>query len=881
MRDLLLDLRFARRSLARRPLYALTVAATLGLGLAAASVVFSLIDHLLLRPVPGVSEPGRVVEIGRSFQGRGFDSLAWPEVSDLAGLDAFSEVAAVRYATVSVRQPEAGAGTGAGTAAPSAVADTRRRPSMVVSPDYFPILGLKPTAGRFFAAGEGDPGDPRLVTVVSHRLWHREFGGDPAVVGRAIRINRRQFTIVGVAPAGFHGHEALRRPDLYLPTGALAVVDPALHGELAAAGTAGAFDSRRFNWLQVVARLAPGWSVDRADAATRGLFAALGQEHPEVYRQKSARVLPLRAAPGFTRRAASAFLAVLLALSGVLVAVTCANVSGLFLARNADRRRELAVRLAVGSGRGRLVRQLLLELCLLFALGALLAFGLATAAARALAAWLPTLGPLDLPPLDLAPDLRVFAFALAVALVAGLATGTLPALRASRPRLVPALKAGVEGGLAGGHGAEGRLRRLFVSLQIALTLLLLVTAGLLVRSLQASGRAELTFQPRGVATAALDLASEGYEEDAGRDLGLRFLERAGGLAGVDSVALALDLPLDLSSNGTSAFPEAVAAGEGAGNAGAGDDAVEVDAAASLGVEFNMVTPGYFSALRLPVVAGRAFSDSDRAGGPQVAVVSRAFVEAAWPGTSPSRALGRRFRHGAEDAPWSTVVGVAEDVANQTFSESVDPMVYLPWAQHYRPEVRLVVRAAASGTPETGAAGSDAGIATAARAAATTRAAVDELRRLDPDLAVGPIQGLPEVTDVSRTPQRVAAGLATGLGLVALLLASMGIYGLVAFAAVRRRREVGIRMALGAEPGEILRGILRRELTAVLPALAVGAGLALLAARGLRGLLYGVGPADPLVLAGSITLILAVIATAALVPARRSAATDPAEALRGS
>jgi len=857
MRDLLLDLRFARRSLARRPLYAITVVATLGLGLAAASVVFCLIDHLLLRPVAGVAEPDRVVEIGRSYQGRGFDSLTWPEVGDLAGLDAFSEVAAVRYTTVSVRQPEAAGDPG--------VTDTRRRPSMLVSPDYFRVLGLEPAAGRFFTADEGALSDPRLVTVISHRLWRRELGSDPDAVGRTLRVNRRQFTIVGVAPANFHGHEALRRPDLYVPTSALAVVDPTLHDELAASGPAGAADSRAANWLQIVARLAPGWSADRANAATAGLFAALGTEYPEIYHQKSARVLPLRAAPGFTRGAASVFLAVLLGLTGVLVAVSCANVSGLFLARNADRRRELAVRLAMGAGRGRLARQLLVELCLLFALGAVLAFGLSVGATRALAAWLPTLGPLDLPPLDLAPDLRVFAFALAVALVAGLVTGALPALRASRPRLVPALKAGGEGGLAGGHSADGRLRRLFVSLQVALTLLLLMTAGLLVRSLHASGQAELTFQPRGVATAAIDLASEGYDEAAGRELGLRFLERAGDLPGVDSVALALDLPLDLSSHGTSAFPEAVADGEAAGG---------------LGVEFNFVTPGYFPALRLPLVAGRALDDGDRPGAPRVAVVSRAFVAAAWPGTPPPRAIGRRFRHGDEDAPWNTVVGVAEDVANQTFSESIDPMVYLPWSQQYRPEVRLVVRAAAVGT-EGGAAGVAAGVASQARAAATARAAVDELRRLDPDLAVGPIQGLPAVTDVSRTPQRVAAALATGVGLVALLLASLGIYGLVAFAAVRRRREVGIRMALGAQPGEILRGALRRELAAVAPALAAGTGLALLAARGLRGLLYGVGPGDPLVLAGSLTLILAVILTAALLPARRSAAILPMEALRGS
>ena len=221
-----------------------------------------------------------------------------------------------------------------------------------------------------------------------------------------------------------------------------------------------------------------------------------------------------------------------------------------------------------------------------------------------------------------------------------------------------------------------------------------------------------------------------------------------------------------------------------------------------------------------------------------------------------------------------MVGVVEDVANQTFSETTDPMVYLPWAQSYRPEIRLLVRAQAGGD-------TSGGIASEAEAAAATRVAVDELRRLDPDLAVGPVQGVPEITDVSRTPQRVAAALATGVGLVALLLASLGIYGLVAFAAVRRRREVGIRMALGAEPRQILRGVLGRELVAVLPALAAGTGLALLAARGLTGLLYGIGPADPLVLAGSLTLIVAVIASAALLPARRSAATDPAEALRGS
>jgi predicted permease len=845
-RDLGLDLRFAWRSVKRRPLYSFTVTATLALGLAAASVVFSLVDHLLLRPVPGVSDPAAAVEIGRSFHGRGFDTLSWPELEDLAGLDAFTAVSAVRDVQVSVREP--------GASAVSGSPQTRRRPAVVVSPSYFEVMGLAPARGRFFTAGEGDPNDPREVAVLSHDFWRCELGADPAVVGRALRINRLPFTVVGVAPEDFRGHDATAVPDLWLPTGALAHTSE-LEAGVVPGGEPGAgpgLDTRYriSNWLHVVARLAPDVTLRQADAAVAGLFADLKRQYPEVYEQKSARVLPLRSAPGGARSVAAWFLGFLLALTGILVAVSCANVSSLFLVRNAGRRRDLALRLAVGSGRARLVRQLLVEVVLLFVAGAALGFWLSLAATEALSAALPTLAELGMPRLELQPDLRVFGFTLAVALLAGLSTGVLPALQATRPDLVPALKEGTECHSVGRRGLRvGRMRRLFVSLQVALTLLLVVTASLLGRSLQASGGAKLTFRTEGISIASLDLASEGYAEEEGRELGRRFLERAAALPVVAHAALALDLPLDLSSHGTSVW---LGAGEGEGH--------------ELGVEFNVVTPGYFAALGLPVRAGRGFGTGDGARTPPVALVSRTFATAAWPGATAGEVLGSRFRFGDPDAPWVEVVGIVDDVANQTFGEELDPMVYLPWAQRYEPGLILVVHAAGGGGPP---------------AAAAARAAVDELRRLDPDLAVGPVRDLSTITDLSRTPQRVAAGIASSLGAVALLLAALGIYGSVAYTAVRRRREVGIRMALGAERRQILGAVLRRELAALLPALGVGVALALLAARALRGFLYGVGPADPLSLLFGVALLLAAVLTAALLPARRSVEIDPAEALRGS
>ena len=294
-------------------------------------------------------------------------------------------------------------------------------------------------------------------------------------------------------------------------------------------------------------------------------------------------------------------------------------------------------------------------------------------------------------------------------------------------------------------------------------------------------------------------------------------------------------------------------------------ATEEGAGRELGVEFNVVTPAYFGALDLPIRAGRAFGTEDGARTPPVAVISSTFATAAWPGATAGEVLGRRFRFGDPDAPWVEVVGIVEDVANQTFGEEMDPMVYLPWAQRYEPGLILVVHAARTG-------GSPA---------AAARAAVDELHRLDPDLAVGPIRDLTTITDLSRTPQRVAAGIATSLGVIALLLAALGIYGSVAYTAARRRREVGIRMALGADRHQILGSVLRRELVALLPALAIGVALALIVARALRGLLYGVGPADPLSLLAGVGLLVAAVLTATLLPARRSVEVDPAEALRGS
>jgi predicted permease len=809
---LLQDLRQALRQVRLRPVFALVAALSLAIGVGANTAIFSAVSALLLRPVPGVAAPDRVVEVGRSTGGRGFDTFAYPDYEDLsAQVSAFQVSAAYEF----------------GEFAMSRGGEGERITGMGVSPAYFDVMGVRASMGRFFTSEEDAPGAAPAVAVVDHRFWTEVLGGDPGVLGATIRVNRVPFTVVGVAPPDFHGHTVGFQPDVYLPIRAMPLVQDGRDE----------FANRRASWHMMVARLAPGSDLEDADAQVKGVYARLAEAYPESNRDRSGSVVPLGLVPGAGRAGVAAFLFVLLGMVGLVLVVTCANVAGMFIARAASREKEIAVRLALGSGRRRLVRQLLVESLVIFVLGG--------AVGGVVGAWLLGLVPIGRLPVsipirvDLAPDLRVLFFGLGLTLVTGLLFGLLPALQATRVDLTNSLRAD-----GSGRAGAGRLRRVFVTGQVGFSLVLLMAGGLFLRSLQRAAAVDTGFDPSDGYLAEIDLGLEGYDRDRGLVFQRELLARLRALPGVRDAALSIDLPLDLGSHGTSAYAEGWS----------GPDGRE-----SLGVDFNRVSAGYFETLSIPVLQGREFSSEDGAGSEPVVVVSRTFASTVWPGES---VLGRRVRVSLPgiDEEWRAVVGVVGDVKNQILTETPEPFVYLPLEQTYDPGTYVVVKARGGMT----------------QVAPALRRAVLEG---DGSLSVTPVVSLGRYTGIGILPQRIAASITAVLGVLAVLLAGVGIYGVVAVAVSQRTREVGVRMALGAGRGRVLRLILGGGLRLALPGLILGGLASLVVGRLLSFLLLGLSPVDPVALIGVSCALLLVVLVASAVPARRAAAVHPAEALR--
>ena len=798
------------RQFRRNPWFAAAAVASLALGLGSATAAWGVVEALLLRSPVGIGEADRVVDLGRTVGGRGFDSFSYPEIGDLR--ERATTLASVAAWGV---EPMSLASGGAG----------ERVVAMAVSPSYFDVMGLGAAiAGRYFGAEADVAPGAHPVAVLGHRTWLERFGGERSVIGRTILLNRHPFEVVGVAPAGFHGHQAGVEPDVYVPILMMGVVRSRVAN----------FDARRSSWVRAVARLAPGATVESADADVKRVFDGLRPLDPALYEHRSAAAVPLRAMPGAVRPEATTFLGLLLGLVGLVLLVTCANVAGMLLARGAAREKEIAVRLAIGAGRGRLVRHLLGESLALFVVGGAAGLLLAVWILRALsAAALP--GPVPIR-LDFAPNLGVFAAGLGVALLAGTLFGLAPALQSTRPDLVSALK-----GVAG-TASRARLRRAFVAAQVGLSLALLLAAGLFLRSLQRAGSIDAGFDGAGVQTVAFDLSIDGYDRDRGLAALDRLLEEARALPGVEAAGLAQDLPLDLGINETSFYPE-----DGAGT----------DTDGSLGAAFVVASDGYLEALRIPVLRGRAFEAADRPASARVVLVSGAFADRVWPGDA---AVGKRLRFASRDGELRTVVGVVADVKQQSHMESAQPTVYLPVAQSYQSALTLVARSATGAPP-------------------AARALIDAIRRVDPALSLTSPATLNEITAIGLLPQRLASFVATTLGLLAALLAALGVYGIVAYQVARRAREIGIRTALGAGRRQTVRHVVAGGVRLAAPGLAVGVAAGLAIGRVARGFILGVTPADPLVFLVAPAAMLAVLLAATWTPAHRASRIEPMSALR--
>jgi len=806
------DIRYAIRALGRSPLFALVSVLSIAIGVGATTAIVTLANTLLLRPPPGVGHPERVVTVGSTRDGRGFDNFSYPNFVDYrASARSLSALAAMRV------EPQAVSLAGPSGGEPIQMSAT--------SGNFFEVLETHPALGRFFTMDEDRAPGASPVVVLSHRFWNRRFQADSSIVGKPIVLNGSPFTVVGVAAERFQGPFVLA-PDLWVPLTASSLLG--LPRDL--------FESRRSVWIMGIGRLAPNVGLGEAQAELSAIAARLAQQYRNENEGRGLAVMQASLFPGDLRGMIAAFIAMLMVVAGLVLVIASTNVAGMLLARASARRREIAVRLALGASRGQLVVQLVAE--------SLLVFVAAGAASLLLARWLVS-GLMALVPrlpvqlaIDPQLDWRVLTFALLVSLVTGLLAGVVPALQSTRPDLVQALKSDT-----GGTATRQRLRLrsgLLVA-QIAFSMLLLVVGGLFARTLTHARSIDPGFDPRGVSIASLDLGLANYDSASGRRVAATLLERARAIPGVRSASLSTMLPLD--GGGLGLGPIRVAGREPPGGQ---DDWRE---------DWNVVTPGYFATMGIPLVRGRDFADSDREGGGDVAILNETFAAALFPGQD---AVGRTVTNGDRVV---TIIGVARNAKYRTLGERPRNFIYVPLAQRYMGRTNLLVKT----TP-----------GAAVSVVAPIRRLVQEV---DARLPILREHTLEEQTAMALFPQRVALYVSGGLGTVALLLALLGIYGVTAFTVTQRTREIGVRVALGAQRSHVLGLVLRQGVVLAAVGVVVGSLAAFGATRLIANLLYGVPPTDVIAFGGA-ALALAVAAVAASwIPARRAARVDPIIALR--
>ncbi len=821
------DLRYAARGMRRSPGFFAVAVLSLGLGVGVNSAMFSLVDALLFRPLP-VAAPETLVDVFTTGgDGSQYATSSYADYLDLLAQNTvFSEMTA--YSPMM---------------APLGLGDRSRIAlGQVVTGNHFTVLGVTPFLGRMLAPADDAPGAERVV-VLSHRMWQREYGGDPAVVGTTLAVRGRAYTIAGVAPARFTGVVPLLMPELWLPMAQVEDVEPAGITDIIPSPVGRTrLERRGTRWMFVKGRLKPGVSAAQAHANVALIGTQLASAHPQTNADRQMSAVPTSEVRLLVPQAGGVLSlggAAVMGVVGLVLLIACANVAGMLLARSSARRREISLRLAVGASRGRIVQQLLLEGLLLGTLGAALSMALAWAVIRALTAVAVPLGPVALA-LDLRLDARVLGFTVAIGAATGLLAGLVPAVKASRPNLLGDLRGEVAAAQLGGR--RWSVRDALVVGQVALTAVLLVVAGLLLRSLGASQRADVGFASRGLAAIAFDTDMMRYTPARGLTFWRMARARIAALPGVTSAAtVSPTLPFTFNFNQTELRVDARSYDEG--------QRAET-------IENASVSSGYFATLGARLLEGRDFDATDVEGTPGVAVVNDTMARRFWPGQS---ALGHTVQAVTTKQTYR-VVGVLADHKQHGVLERPGPFIYFASAQ--RPSRYNFLLARTEG---------DAG--------ALLTAMRRELLAMEPGLVVMDAGTMDDHLAAALLPARVGAWLATVFGGLGTLLAAIGLYGVIAFSVARRTKEIGVRMALGAPPGRVMAMLMRQGLLLVGVGLTVGAALAVATAFLLRELLYEVTPLDPLAWsAAGLALVLAG-ALANAVPARRAMRVEPTTALR--
>ena len=820
------DLRFALRQLLRNPGLTLAAALSLGLGIGANTSIFSLINAVFLNPLPG-TEADEVVVLYRTFEqegtaGGGFGGvmpISYPNFVDFREQSQlFDSLAAEGFGRFNLSSGE----------------EAEEVFGAYVTASYFDVLGLRPAAGRFFRPDEDDTRGTHPVEVLGHSLWRNRFGADPGIVGDTIRLNGRDFTVVGVASRGFRGASALGGAQLFVPTAMAETLanDPGLMGQL--------LDHRGVRMFNAMGRLGEGTTIEQAQAEMDGIAKGLAEAHPMWNRNRGARLMPLVEAavnPGL-RSAVEAASAMLMGAVALVLAIACANVANLLIARSMRRRGEIATRLALGAPRRRIARQLLTEAVLIWCLGGLVGWAVAFWGRELLWSFRPPFLAADA--VDLSLDWRVLGFTLVVTLATGVLFGLAPALRAARTDLITSLR------LRAGDGSDERgglgLRQLLVSGQVALCLVALIGATLFLKSLWNAQQIDPGYDASRLLLMNFDTGARGFEVERAREFHDRVLEQASSIPGVEAVALASHPPLTFAGSLRLQIP----------------GAEELTGPEGVYITTNSISPGYFDLMGIDIAAGRPFEAMDREGGRRVAMVNQTMAEKYWGGAS---AVGRAFRITGDDEAFE-VVGVARDIKYATLGEDPSPYVYFPLAQFFDTNVSLHVR-------------------TAAAPAALLQTVIREIQDLDGELAITNPRVMEDAVRQSLWGATTAASFLGAFAIVALLLAATGIYAVVSQMVQQRRRELGIRIALGASRSEVMGLVLRRGMLQV--ALGVVAGIALAASTThlLQSLLYGLTGTEPVAFLAAALLLSAIAFVACLIPGRSATRVDPMTTLRES
>jgi len=797
------------RRLRSSPGFTAAAIVTLALGIGANTTIFSLVNAVVFRPF-GVERQNELVSFNQRTSKAQFPTISYPNYQDYRDRNTvLSGLAMYRFIAVSLSRGGAG---------------NVRLWGYEVSGNYFDMLGVQAIRGRVLHPEDDVKRGGHPLAVITYSCWQSRFGGDPDIAGKKVKIGGLEYTIVGVTPKAFIGTELIYTPEIFVPVAMAEQIEQSKW-----------LDDRDDSNGLVIGRLKPGISLKSAGAAINSIATELAHEHPKEDAGVSIVLSPPGMAGSFLRGAITGFSAVLMAVAGMVLLIASVNLAGLLLARASDRRKETAIRLALGASRGQLLRQLLTESLMLSVAGGATGILLAYWLNDLVNAWRP---PVDVPVIPhVVVDTHVLLFTAVVSLFTGILFGLAPALQSARASLVGAIK---------NEAPSERLRRLnlrdiLVTIQVALSVVLLIGSILVVRSLQHALSLNLGFDPQHAAILSYDFAAQGYDEARGREFQRRFLDKVRSMPGIEAAGVIDGLPLTLNISNSGIFMEGKPEPRGG----------EVPLA-----NMYYISPGYVQAMRTRLLAGRYLDQRDTKDAPLVALVNEAFVRQLLPGEDP---IGKRYRHRA-DRRWVQIAGVVEDGKYRSLGETPSPTVFEDIEQKWNPQQTLVARSPLAET----------------ETARLLRRAVAEL---DPSLTVFDDGSLTSALGLALFPAKLVAVVLASFGLLAVVLAATGVYGIMAYAVSRRTREIGIRMALGAAPSQVARVVLTR--TAMLLAVGIIVGFALAFATGkfFGQILYGISAHDPVTYLCAIALMTVVAFVACWVPARRAIRLDPLKALR--